>query len=266
MKKLFLLSFLIGCNQGKVILDQYDVPFDARLINQVFVWECLDGGESVWGTFGHEVHLYHAPDALNDLLPEVGCSVGVDMFPISAGPKGESFDGFSSFPQWSNHSTAGELLGGYGYWSQDVLSSELTCDNPDAILADVVTLDAAQVYTGASTVEGTSIPLVTFSGFDGTISWGDPVVISWEEHSWDRVWLQIRRTQDGQLYETVTCNVSGESEFEISQIIWNLMNENAPNITNNLYLGFENRQLQQVAPGNVIETLTRAISVALVNE
>ena len=37
------------------------------------------------GTYGHEMALYYAPGSLDDLLPEQGCSYGVDMFPTTAG-------------------------------------------------------------------------------------------------------------------------------------------------------------------------------------
>ena len=261
-----------GCNTGKVLLDNGVTSFDARLVSQVFTWQCggypTDSGmiPAYAGTYGHEVALYHAPGGLSDLMPISGCVYGADMFPIGAGANASSFEGLQGYPQWHNSSSTGELQGGFGYWYNDAMTGEHTCDAPEDILGDPVILSNALDYSGATTIASPVSPFVAFSGYDTVIEWGDPVEMSWNNHRWDRVWVHVRRSKAGDLVESLTCVVEDGNSFALTQDIWDVLDDSLVTDQTNLYVGFEKRDLQQTSSGNWIEVLTRSVSVAVVQD
>ena len=258
---------MFSCNTGKVVIGTGEGAFDARFITQVYTWQC--GGFDVDpypGTFGQEVVLYHAPASLSDLLPVEGCEYGVDMFPDNAGSGAAPIDGLSNFPEWDSTVDSGELQGGFGYWFEDVLTDEHTCDSPHELMEYGTVLENAAHFSGAVAPSVSEVPMVEFGGFEGVIEWGAPVEASWENNDWDRVWVQMRRELEGQVLESVTCNVSGEDSFLLTEDMWALMDENLNVEYNNLYVTFEKRDLTQMNSGHWIETVSRAISIAVIED
>ncbi len=264
--KIIFASVLLGCNTGKVVVEQGSTDYDARFISQVKTWDCLEGGtDPILGTYGHEVSLFYAPSSLNDLIPTDGCAAGVDPFPITAGSNGSSFDGLVGFPGWRNDDQTGTMEGGFGYWYQDVLTDEHTCESPSQILDSNIGLINAQDFSGATMPVAFSSPEVEFNGFDSVIDFGDEVDVSWTTHNWPRTWIHLRRTNDGQVVEMVTCAISDSTLFSLDGNVWDLMSEELNADTNQLYVGFENREIQETQSGRWIEVLNRSVAVAVVN-
>ena len=256
----------VGCNTGKVLLEQGATDYDARFISQVKTWDCLGGGTDPFlGTYGHEVSLYYAPSSLNDLIPSEGCVYGNDAFPTYAGANGSSFEGLVGFPGWNNADQSGTMEGGFGYWHQDVLTDEHTCEDPSDILDSTISLNNAQEFSGASIPEAFVVPEVEFDGFDSVIDFGDEVDVSWSSHNWPRTWIHLRRSNEDQLVEMVTCLITDSSSFSLDNAVWDLMSEELNADTNQLYVGFENREIQETQSGKYIEVINRSVAVAVVN-
>ena len=260
------ISLGIGCNTGKVLLEQGATDYDARFISQVKTWDCLGGGTDPFlGTYGHEMSLYYAPSSLNDLIPSEGCVYGNDAFPTVAGGNASSFDGLVGFPGWNNEEQNGTMEGGFGYWYQDVLTDEHTCENPADILESGITLNNAQDFSGATIPDAFVVPEVEFNGFDSVIDFGDVVDVTWSTHNWPRTWIHLRRSNDDQLVEMVTCVISDSNSFSLDEDVWGLMSEDLNADTNQLSVGFENREIQETQSGKYIEVLNRSVAVAVVN-
>ena len=259
----------ISCNSGKVILDKVYEDFDGRFISQVYTWECQittdDVTEIFVGTYGHEMTLYYAPGSLDDLLPGQGCTYGVDMFPTTAGENASSLPGLVGFPSWSNSLTNGTLEGGFGYWFQEVLTDERTCTSPDEILTDPIVLENALGLSGASIDTSYDVPAVNFSSGITDMTFGDDATIEWETHEWPRAWVHIRRVQEGQPVELLTCVIEDDTEFTIDDTIWAEFDEALPASDVEVYVAFEHREVQQLSSGEIVEVLNRAISVPVEN-
>lgn len=273
---MFLL-FLFSCNTGKTILEDGAAQFDARFISEVFTWTCEDyiddtasGAvivETVVGTYGHELSLAYAPGSLEDLMPASGCVYGAEMFPGDAGANGSSLENLQGFPQWSNSIDGGELQGAFGYWSVDAMSSEHSCDAPGSILQHPVSLTNANQFSNFSTEIATYVPLVTFTGFEGVISWDDEVTASWESSGeWDRVWIEMQRTKDGDVYESVVCNVTGESSYTLDSDFWGMLDPDLVVEHQNIYVGFEKREMEKTVTDEWIELITRSVAVAVIQD
>ena len=63
----------------------------------------------------------------------------------------------------------------------------------------------------------------------------------------------------------VTCVISEGSSFSLDDSVWELMSEELNADTNQLYVGFENREIQETQSGKHIEVLNRSVAVAVVN-
>ena len=272
---IFMLFF--SCNTGKTVLEGGAEQFDARFISQVFTWPCENypedtaSGEAdielAVGTYGHELALFYAPTSLIDLLPAEGCVYGAEMFPIDAGANGSSLEGLQGFPQWSNSLNSGELQGAFGYWFMDAMTDEHTCDAPGSILQYPATLGNANQFSGYSTETATYVPMVEFSGFTDVISWGDNVTASWGANGeWDRVWIEMQRTKDGDVYESIVCNVSGETSFTLDSDFWGMLDPDLPIEYQHLYVGVEKRNMEIAQTGEWIELVTRAVTVAVIQD
>jgi hypothetical protein len=263
-----ILALILSCSTGKVVIGSGEGAYDARFVTQVSTWEC--GGfetDPYPGTFGHEVILYHAPGSLSDLLPENGCEFGVDMFPNSAGEGAMPIEGLEDFPEWNSTVDSGEMQGDFGYWYEDVLTDEHTCDSPQELLEYGTVLENAAHFSGSATPAASEVPYVAFSGYDeesGVITWGDEVEASWETTEWDRIWIQMSRVREGDIWESVVCNVSDETSFTLSEDVWALMDEELNVEYNNLYVTFEKRDLSQTDSGHWIETISRVVSLAVI--
>ena len=261
--------FAISCNTGKVILDKVYEDFDARFVSQVYTWECQittdDVTEIFVGTYGHDMALYYAPGTLDDLVPSQGCAYGVDMFPTTAGANASSLAGLVGYPGWSNSVTDGSMEGGFGYWYQEVLTDERTCTSPAEILSDPIVLGNALGLSGASIDTAYDVPVVDFSSGITDMTFGDTASMEWESHDWPRTWVHIRRVQEGQPVELLTCVVEDGTEFEINEGIWSEFDEALPASDIEVYVAFEHREVQQLSSGETVEVLNRAVAVPVEN-
>ena len=273
---MFLL-FLFSCNIGKTILEDGVSQFDSRFVSQVFTWTCEDYVEdtatgvvdvsTVVGTYGHELSFAYAPSSLEDLLPKSGCVYGAEMFPSDAGSNGSSLENLQGFPQWSNSIDGGELQGAFGYWFVDAMTSEHSCDAPGSILQHPVSLTNANQFSNYSTETATYVPLVTFTGFEDVISWNDEVTASWgSSGEWDRVWVEMQRTKDGDVYESIVCNVTGENSFTLDEDFWGMLDGNLTVENQNLYVGFEKRTMENTVTSEWIELITRSVAIAVIQD
>ena len=259
-----------ACNTGKVVLDQGQTDYDARMISQVKVWDCVGGNdtggtEQFHGTYGHEMFFYHAPSSLNDLLPQDGCVYGLDVFSTSAGSNASSLEGLVGYPEWQYGEESGYMEGGFGFWYQDIMTDEHTCEDPQDILDASIVLGNAQAFSGAEIPSAFPVPDIQFTGFQSLIDFGDTVDVSWSETQWPRVWAHLRRTKDGQVVEMMTCHITEGNSFVLDSTIWEQMNESFNVDVNQLYIGFENREMQETVTGQWVETLNRSIAVAVQN-
>ena len=266
-----------GCNSGKATLGGGPEK-DARLIADVYTWECSSSDDDgkvtdVWqGVFGQQIYLQFAPDALEPLdLPSAGgCELGLDMFPSDAGAGGADLANLSGQIRWGTDSSAGEFDSvAEGCWEDDVLDNVHSCTPVSDILESGIALTNAGDLTGAVTPAPSEVPVVTFSHADGdenTIAWGEEITASWDEPDWDAVWVQIRREREGEAWESVTCNVSGDTSFTLDSSLWSLMDPDLNIETNNLYVAFQNSDQQVLDNGLKVETLTRAMAVAVVQD
>ena len=146
------------------------------------------------------------------------------------------------------------------------MTDEHTCETPDSILQYPLTLSNANQFSNISTDTATNIPFVSFSGYDSVINFGDTVEASWNNTEWERSWVSLQRVKDGEVFETVVCNVSDDSSFAVSDSIWNMFDEDLVVDYHNLYVGFEKRTMETAANGDVIEVLTRVITVAVIQD
>lgn len=275
-----LIASLIGlsaCGSGKAVLDdttdgsgETDGRFakDARLIADIYTWECLSGDKSTYlGTYGHTVSLEYAPDALRSLdLPAPGnCSYGLDMFPSNAGEGGTNIQGISSQPEWETDYYDGELeLTAAGFWYEDVLGNEHLCAEATERLQGGTTLYDAGPLSGISTPQPADIPEITYSGFDTVIEFGSTIDIAWSEHDWEQVWIQLRRESGSDVVESVTCNVSGGYDFSIDAEIWALLDSSLNVEKNNLYVAFQRAQTVDTNDGELIDVFSRVIDIAVI--
>ncbi len=274
-----IISFSTACGSGKgTSTDDEAVGgsldgkvVDGRLIADVYTWNCYDPstGAEYQGAFGQEISLEYAPRGIPSLdLPAVGtCEASVDMFPNDAGANALDLPGLTDDPEWASDVDDGSLAHlGTGYYRDDVYPSTRTCYSTDEVMGGGVELVAAEDLTGARTPVPEEAPNVRFEGFSGSaLQFGDPATISWDAHLWKETWVQVRREREGEAWETVTCNVTGLDSFALNEAVWGLMDASLSVDQNNLYVGFQTRDSQSVA-GGLVETVTRAIAVAVVQE
>lgn len=260
---------------------------DARLISDVYVWECVDiatkkeiakGESDVYflGVFSQVVSLEYAPNALLSMeLPGPGgCSSGVDMFPISAGSGGSSLPALDGYPEWSTAEDRGILLEeSTGFWVDNVRDNVHSCDSVDTVLSGGTQLTNAGSLTGITTPEPVDVPMVDFDGMSFnketevySFDWGDEVTASWDDHEWDEVWVQIRREREGEAWEAVNCNVTGESAFTIDSTIWDLMDPDLQVERNNIYVAFQRTGEELTQDGILVKTATRAMAVGVIQD
>ncbi len=270
---LLSVLLLVGCESGKIALGGGDAV-DARLIADLYTWECDDGFGTYAGVYSYLVSLEYAPDNLAPRgLPASGCSASLDLFPQDAGAGAHELDGASA-PTWTNGTVAGVDISGVlaetatGFYFDDVFANQRTCK----IIADVqgegTTIDEAGVFSGVSTPAPEELEAVHVAGLDATvgIAFGDETRVNWNAGSWDESYVQVRREQGGNLMESVTCLTTGSESFTIDDAVWSLMSEFLDVDITNLYVGFQNTDVVEAEDGQKIEVLTRANHVAIVQE
>ena len=277
-----LALLTMGCGSGKGELDGAGADevmiTDARMISNVYTWGCQEGdlGRLYQGVFGQTMSLEYAPDSLRSLeLPKPGeCTFGLDMFPSDAGPAGTAIPGLSGSPRWVTDSDAGSLTEtGAGFYFDDVFPNSRTCLEVEGVIGGGAALEAAGPLTGGTSPAASAVPDVDFIGLTldsatgaQTLDWGAELDIRWDGHEWDQVWVQIRREREGVAWESVTCNATGRSELSIGADVWGLLNEDVPVEQNNLYVAFENSSVSEMADGTSLQSVTRAVAVAVVND
>ncbi len=267
---------LSGCGKDSKGGEGSGPERDARFVSDVYTWECSaydTGGnaDDVWqGAFAQAMYLQYAPDALESLAPPAAgsCSYGIDMFPTGT-TGGAGLSGVTA-PRWTTTSDSGEMEeAGEGFWMDDVTGNVHSCSEVEDVLGSGATLSQSGVLDGIVTPQPAEVPNVSFDhpdGNDDTIDWGEEVTVSWDEGSWDQTWVQIRREREGEAWETVTCNVTGETSWTMSEDMWSLLDANLNIETNNLYIAFENTSEETTSDGLKVDVMTRSISVAIVQE
>lgn len=274
--RLCSVIFLIACGSGKAVLDETsqseegtDGRFmkDGRLIADVFTWECLSDGGTYPGVYAHKVSLEYAPDSLRNLdLPPPGeCKYGLDMFPSNAGEGGSNIDGITSQPEWETDYFDGELeLLAQGFWYEDVLGNEHLCQEATDRLAGGTTLYDAGILSGIATPSPAELPDISYDGFDTVIEFGDEISVSWEEHDWEQVWIQLRRESGQDVVESVTCNVTNSDSLTIDQDIWGLLDSDLNVEKNNLYVAFQRAETLETTDEQLIDVFTRVVDIAVI--
>ena len=267
---------LAGCSKGDKSGEGSGPERDARFVSDVYTWECSSydtGGKAddVWqGAFAQRMYLQYAPDALATLDPPApgSCSYSLDMFPTGT-VGGASLAGVTS-PRWTTSSESAEMDElGTGFWMDDVSGNVHSCAEVGDVMGQGATLSQAGVLDGVATPAPEAVPDVVFDHPDGdssTIEWGEEVTVSWDTEAWDTTWVQIRREREGEALETVTCNVTGDNEWTLSEDMWSLLDENLNIETNNLYVAFQRSSQEVTSDGLKVDVVTRAIAVAVVQE
>ena len=266
-----------SCGSGKAVLDDTTngetagrFIKDGRLIADVYTWDCIENdktGETYPGTYAHTVSLEYAPDALRSLdLPAPGdCSYGLDMFPTNAGEGGSNISGISTQPEWETEYFDGELeLYAAGFWYDDVLGNEHLCLSATERLEGGTTLSDAGALSGLAAPEPAELPDIEYNGFDTVIEFGQEFEVSWDEHDWEQVWIQLRRESGNDVIESVTCNVSNVMEFAVDSEVWSLLDSDLNVDTNNLYVAFQRAQTVETSDDQLVDVFTRVIEVAVI--
>ncbi len=282
---------LFACSGDKSDDDDDDdgsstTPYDARLLSDVYAWECVDPAstgttatgtqdedEYYLGVFSQVVTLEHAPNALAAIsLPSPGgCTAELDLFPESAGSGGADLDGVDA-PEWTTEVDRGVLKEeSTGFWRDNVLDNVHSCGPVEDTLAGGTELVEAGSLTGVTAPEPAEVPFVTFDGMTYhestdtySFEWGDAVTASWDSHSWEEVWVQIRREREGEAWESVVCNVTGDSSFTLDEAIWDLMDETLEVERNNIYVAFQRSSEVTTSDGLLVKTATRSMAVGVI--
>ena len=270
VRSVALIALAAGCGRGKTSLGS-GPDKDGRLISTVFTWECLNpnDGALYQGAFGQEISLEFAPDDVQTLsLPAAGdCEIGLDLFPADAGGGGVDIPALDDEPRWTTEVASGELAPlGDGYYYDSVLENVHSCQEVSQLLKGGSVLSDAGALDDVATPEPASMPAVSLDGdFESGIPWGTEVNATWDaDHSWDSVWVQVRRERDGEAWESVTCNATGSGSYTIDGTIWAMLTESLSVDNNNLYVGFERSTTRETDDGMKIDAVTRAIAVATV--
>jgi hypothetical protein len=260
-----------GCS-GEIELGQ-GPQSDARLTADVKTWECSDdGGETLYeGVYSFDIYLEYAPDGLQERALPGGCVYGLSMFPVDAGSSGEDIPGLSDDPRWTAGDDSGRLeRTSPGFYEAQVLNNVHSCQSSDDLLSDGVMLEESANFTGAVTPAAGSIAWVSTdiedTDDDGNLSFGETVDLSWETEDWDEVWIQIRQERDGEAWGTVTCNATGMDGFEVDENVWELLNGDLAVEYINLYVAFQNTEIQEMEDGQKIEVVTRGMHVLVVQD
>lgn len=269
-----LFLTMAGCKGCSGQIDLGKGPeSDARLTADVKTWECSDdGGETLYeGVYSFDIYLEYAPDGLQERALPGGCVYGLSMFPQDAGSAGEDIPGLDGDPRWSAGDESGRLeRTSAGFYEAQVLNNVHSCQSSDELLSDGVMLEEASTFTGAVTPAAGTIDWVDTdiddTDDDGNLSFGETVDLSWETEGWDEVWIQIRQERDGEAWGTVTCNATGMDEFSVDEDVWSLLEEDLPVEYINLYVAFQNSEIQEMEDGQKIEAITRGMHVLVVQD
>lgn len=270
-----LVALLTGCGTKSVGLGLGEAP-DARLTADLYTWPCQDSDTgtsdvNVWeGVFSYNLTLEYAPDGLVDRqFPTTGCSLTTDAFPVDAGSGGVDIPGVSE-PGWSN----GDLYGTMprtnpGFYYKPVFANQRSCQEASDLLGEGTLLTDAGTFTNARTPAPGLYEGVEITGKVDTqtgIQFGDTVTVEWRAKDWSQSWVQLRREKGGQVMQAVTCNTDGMSAFTVDDAVWSMMSDALEVDVTNLYVVVQNSAQETMPDGQIIETSTRAMHVAVVQE
>jgi hypothetical protein len=257
-----LFAFL-GCAPGPSE-EGSGPPPDARLISNIHTLGCRDGDYHFLGVSSEEISFEVAPDALEPLhLPEPGtCATGLDLFPVDAGPGAGNPDDLSAEVAWTASSSGGTLKRrSTGFWASYDAGTQLTCIGATEVGA-VELVDAGD-YSGINTPSPPSNGAVVPSeSADDGIEFGEPIEVAFEAPNWDQVWVQLRRVRNTEAWETLTCNVTGDTSFALDTEHWAEMTESLSVDENELLVVFETSRTETLDDGQEMETVTRSVSSA----
>jgi hypothetical protein len=280
-RAVFLLPVLAACTDSSIELGKGSAP-DARFAADLYTWPCstsstttdsggTTGTSDVWeGVFQYGVSLEYAPDALVDRgLPTTGCVSGLDVFARDAGSGGLDIPGAPS-PTWSNGDATGTLERQTpGFYYANVLDNERSCQESQELLGEGTLLSDAGSFSGARTPQPGTFESVTLTGdvnSNSGLEFGATVTADWDASGWTSSWVQVRRENDGALVESVTCNTTGSTSFDVDDAVWSLMTSAIRTDVTNLYVAVENAGVSRTEDGQEIELITRAMHVAVVQD
>lgn len=269
---LVLTAPSIGCKDKSIGLGRGEAV-DARLYADVYTWTCSQedtgGGPSeVWeGVYAYNISFEYAPDGLVDRsLPESGCSPSLDIFPLDAGASGYDLE---ATPSWYNSDDYEGVMQheNTGFYSSNVFSNAHSCAYPDDVLAAGTQVLDAGVFSGASTPSPGTLASVV-DGVEGNegINFGDEVAVTWDASGWDESWVQVRREKNGALVQGLTCRTTGDSAFTIDTSVWSQMSDAMEVDLTNIYVGFGKRGGTVTSDGQEIQTWTREMHTAVVQD
>ena len=175
---------------------------------------------------------------------------------------------------WDDHDYGGNDDGASSTYAHRLHQGLQDIPGWDAmIMGSGIELTSASVLTGTSTPSPPEVPVVDFDGLSyhsetgaETIEWGDEIVASWDEHGWEQVWVQVRREREGEAWESVTCDASGDTSFTMTSDVWDLMDEDLEVESNNIYVAFTMSREDTSEDGLKVEAVTRAMAVGVVQD
>ena len=254
----------IGACDGGVIKLGLGEETDARFTSDVYTWDC-SGEDLDWmGAFSFDVSLVYTPDNLasRDLPPPNSCVAGLSMFALDTLEGGTDIPETET-PEWSTGGKSGKLRRELpGLYYDDVFKNVFSCDPVDSIISSGVELVKSGRFSGVSTPLAGEVVEVT-SDLDavGGVPFGETFNLNWNATGWDESFIQIRRARSEILVETLTCNTTGQSQFEIDDTVWGMLDENVNANRNYLYVGFRNTDNVVSEEGQKVDTETRALHV-----
>lgn len=267
------LALLAGCKDKSIGLGR-GVAVDARLYADVYTWGCSQQdtaggpGEQWEGVYAYNISFEYAPDGLVDRsIPETGCSTSLDIFPTDAGANAHDL---VETPSWYNSDDYKGVLQheNTGFYSANVFSNAHSCAYPDDVLGSGTQVADADVFSGASTPAPAELVSVT-DGTDGSntgLTYGSDVDVSWDASGWDESWIQIRREKNGTLVQGLTCRTTGLDVFTIDASVWSQLSDAMEVDLTNLYVGFGRHDSTITSDGQEIQTWTREMHTAVVQD
>jgi hypothetical protein len=272
MRPLILAAlFLCGACDDKSIALGRGAPADARLLADVYTWECASAEDELYeGVFAYQVSLEYAPDGLADRdLPSSGCTRGLDLFPGDAGDNGLDIPDVDR-PGWSTAGVEGVLDHVTdGFYYDNVFDNRSGCQDAAELLAEGTTLSDAGSFSGATAPSPGTLGDVVLEGEvdeETGIPYGSVVTATWDARGWDDGFVQIRREKAGALVESVTCATDDSGSFTVDDDVWSLLSDALEVDITNLYVGFQVDGGSATADGQEILTSTRAMHVAVVQD
>ncbi len=241
---------------------------DSRLIVDIVTWPCGDQTNDTYylGAYAMTATLEFAPDHLEGLeLPEPGqCISGVSMFPLDAGNEGADVSGK---PRWNTGWDSGPMQRrAPGFYEADILGNQPSCQATDELLASGLEVEEAGELTGVTGPAAGELEAVTIEDAYTSygLEFGSEFEIGWSASGWQTSWVQIRQERDGYAYGNVICNTTGESSFFVDSDVWGLLDPELSVEVINLYVGFQNQDVQELSSGIQANVLTRAMYVGVI--